>query len=241
MSVFFFASRRPMAALTENEIIDIVYSLYETDDTGWDTASSEYLSARIICNAAIKKWEMFDNTVWRELWTTLDDAADGDKTITAGTYDYDCPTNFAKPSSWVRLTDSNDSTTIYKVVSPEELSRYTDSKDSFCYFTGNPKDGYDLHFNPNLTLTTGDTIHYEYYKVATLFTASNSTTEVPDPYYLVYYTLARLLKNDGEDYSEEANQWRELLENMRVTNMAGYFDIPNPITHSIISDYGFGN
>lgn len=227
-------------ALTENNIIDIIYSLYETDNEGWDTTSSEYLSVRNFCNAAIKKWETFDNTTWRELWGTLSGAADGDKTITAGTYNYDCPTNFLRPSSWVRTTDANDANTTWKVVSPEELARYTNSQDNFCYFTGNPKDSYQIHFNPNVTLTTGDTINYEYYKTATTFTTTTSVTEVPDPYFLVYYSLARLLKNDGEDYSQEDNQWHELLENMRVANMTGYFDISDPLKHSITIDYGFG-
>jgi hypothetical protein len=78
-----------MAALTENDIIDIIYSMYESDTTGWDPLSTEYIVARSLCNAAINQWEGYDNTDWRELWTSFSDAgveSGVEKTTTAGTY-----------------------------------------------------------------------------------------------------------------------------------------------------------
>lgn len=228
-----------MATLTENEIIDIVYSLYETSDEGWDSDSDEYLSARKYANAAIARWERYDNTTWRELWSTLTAAATGTKTLTANTYSYSCPTNFLRPSSWVR---TGTEPTYWRVLTPEKLAQHDMAGDTsnFCYFTGNSKDGFYLNFNPKKTLTTGDTIYYEYYKAATTLTATTSTTEVPDPYFIVYYVLARFLKNDGEDYSEEANQAEDLLENMRTTNMSSLFGVPNRISNTLSNNYGFG-
>ena len=44
-------------ALTENDIIDIIYALYETDTDGWGTGDDEYLAARKYCNVAISRWE----------------------------------------------------------------------------------------------------------------------------------------------------------------------------------------
>ena len=226
-------------ALTENDIIDIIYSLYETDTDGWGTGDDEYLAARKYCNVAISRWEKYDNTVWRELWTKLSDASDGDTSLTAGTYAYDCPSDFIRSSSWVR---TGDTPTFWQVIDPSELADHDLSNDTsnFCYFTGNPADGYDLNFNPNVTLTTGDTIYYEYYKTASLFSATTSTTEMSDPYFIIYYVLARFLKNDGEDYEEEANQADDLLENMRVMNMSGFAHIPNPIQEAISGNSGFG-
>lgn len=228
-----------MAALTEQQILNIVYSLYETDDTNWDTDSSEYLSGRVFANAAIVKWQNYNNTVWRELWGTLAAAADGTKTITAGTYNYSTPTNFTRPSSWVRTTDSNGSNTYWEVVSPEKVGKLADSKEFYCYFTGSVKDGFKVNFNPNITLTTGDTINYEYYKTASQFTTTTSTTEVPDPYFIVYFILARFLKNDGEDYGEEMDMADSLLENMRVANLTGYFDVPDQMEQSTSSGFGY--
>jgi hypothetical protein len=213
-----------MAALTEENIIDIVYSLYETDTEGWDATSSEYLSARNYCNAAIVRWENYMNTTWRELWTTLTAAADGDKALVAGDYSYDCPTNFKRPSSWVRT-----GSTFWTVISPEQVGKMANSSENFCYFTGSVKGGFGLNFNPNVTLTTGETIYYEYYKTATQFTTTASTTEIPDPYFIVYFVLARFLKNDGEDFSDEANQAEEILDNLRTVNLTGLFSVPDPI------------
>jgi len=227
-----------MATLTEEQIIDIVYSLYETDTTGWDTTSEEYLAARNYCNIAIARWEAYDNTTWRELWTTLTAAADGDKTLTAVDYSYDCPTNFRRPGSWVRTGSTPQ---YWEVIAPEDRGKYDGVSAYVCWFTGNRKDGFDLNFNPELTLTTGDTIYYEYYKTATTFTATSSTTEMADPYFIVYYVLYRFLKNDGEDYADEANQSEDLLENMRVANMSGFQSIPNRIGETPDINYGFGN
>ena len=56
-----------MAVLTEQNIIDIVYALYETDTDSWSATSDEYLAARKYSNVAINRWEKYDNTEWREL------------------------------------------------------------------------------------------------------------------------------------------------------------------------------
>lgn len=223
-----------MSALTENEIIDIVYSLYETDTTGWEATDEEYLAARKYANVAIARWESYDNTTWRELWVTLTAAATGDKTLTAGDYSYDCPTNFRRPGSWVR---TGSTPTFWEVIPPEQAASIGSQAGKYCWFTGNVKDGFDLNFNPNETLTTGDTIYYEYYKTASTFTTTSSTTEMADPYFIVYYILYRFLKNDGEDYSDEANQSEDLLENMRTANMSGLHGIPTTIS---TNTQGFG-
>lgn len=227
-----------MSALTEENIVDIVYALYETDTTGWETTSEEYLAARKYANVAIARWESYDNTTWRELWGTLDAAADGDKTLTAGDYSYDCPTNFKRPGSWVR---TGATPTYWEVIPPEKVADIGAKTGKWCWFSGNVKTGFDLNFNPNETLTTSDAIDYEYYKTASTFTATTSTTELSDPYFIVYYILYRFLKNDGEDYTDEANQAEDLLENMRVINMSGYQGIPNGVGEPITSNYGFGD
>lgn len=189
-----------MATLSEQEILNIVYALKEGDDDGWDTDSDEYLAGRKYCNSAITRWEFYDNTKWKELWKTLDDAADGDKT-TDGTNSYDCPTNFKFPSSWVRVGD-----TLYQVVNPNRVAELFDNKDNWCYFTGSDKDGHKLNFNPLLTLGTGDDIDYEYYKTATKFTTTTSTTEMNNPYFIVNSVLAQFIKLDGEDNMQELQQ-----------------------------------
>lgn len=226
-----------MAALTEQNIIDIVYSLYETDTTGWASTDEEYLAARKYANVAISRWENYDNTTWRELWGTLTDAADGDKSTAAADWIYSCPTNFKRPGSWVRTGSKPQ---YWEVISPEKAAQIGVDTNYWCWFSGNVKDGFKLNFNPNVTIydaAADNTIYYEYYKTATTFTTTSSTTEMADPYFIVYYVLYRFLKNDGEDYSDEANQSEDLLENMRTANMSGFHGIPNTIQ---INGQGFG-
>lgn len=227
-------------AMTEQEILNAVYSLKEGDTDNWDTDSDEYLAGRIYCNAAINRWENYENTKWDELWTTLTAAATGTKTLTQGTTAYACPTNMRFPSSWVRTTSAGGST-YWQTVSPERLSELVNSQDRFCYFTGSVKDGFTLNFNPNVTLTTGDSINYEYYKTATPFTTTTSTTEISNPYFIVYTVLAQFIKLDGEDNTQELQNAEEALEQMRVMNEAGLFGVPNLLNEPITNDDGFGS
>ena len=224
-------------ALSEQNIIDSIYALYETDDAGWGVTSSEYLAARVFINAGLKDWAM--RQTWRDLWSTLTTAADGTKTLTAGTWAYDCPTNFSYPNSWVRTT-TGTTNTFWQVIPNEMIAKYSSNEGYFCYFTGNVADGFVLNFNSRKTLVTGHTINYEYYKIPTAYTATTIESEIPDPYYLVYYALARLLKNDGEDFTFELQTAREIMDRMEVNNIQGYWDISNHIEEPLNLGAGFG-
>lgn len=227
-----------MSALTEQNIIDTIYSLYETDDAGWDTTSSEYVTARAYCNAAINDWA--SRETWRDLRTTLTAASDGDKTTTAGDYTYSCPTNFSYICSWVRTVDGSGGVSFWEVIPNEMIAKYSNSEGKYCFITGSVKDGFTLNFNAKETLTTGHTINYEYYKTPTLYSGTTTTSEIPDPYYCVYYALARLLKNDGEDFSYEEAKARDIMDQMLTRNMKGYWDINNPIEETLALGTGFG-
>lgn len=227
-----------MSTLTENQVIDIIYSLYETDDTGWDPTSPEYITSRAFCNAAINKWA--SKRIWRDLFSTLTAAADGTKTTTSGTWAYLCPTNFSNITSWMRTVDSNSNVTFWEVIPPEMVAKRAGQKGKFCYVTGSVKGGFYINFNQAETLTTGHTINYEYYCTPTLYTAVSTTSEIPDPYYCVYYSLARLLKNDGEDFSYEDAMARDLLDQMDTNNTQGVWDVSNQIEEPLSLGVGFG-
>lgn len=224
-----------MAQLSENEILDIVYALKEGDDDGWEATSDEYLVGRKYCNAAINLWEHYENTIWRELWVTLTAAATGDKTTTAGTYTYDCPTDMRTPASWVRVNGE-----FFTIVPPEKVASLADSDGHWCYFTGSIKTGFTLNFNSRLTLVTGHVIEYEYYKQATKFTATSSTTELSDPYFIVYFVLARFLKEDGEDYNDERDLYESKLDDMQTANITGLYGIADPMEETLETVGGFG-
>jgi hypothetical protein len=227
----------PSTALTENTIINNAYYLLEKASELWAVTSDEYLTARGLANIAINRWEMADSIKWKELFTTLTAAATGVKTLTAGVFTYAAPDNFRYPSSYVRTTDSGGGSSFWHVISPEKLVMYADSGQHVCWFTGNVMAGFTLNFNSySVSLTTGHTINYEYYKQATLFTAITDTTEMEDPYFISYYIAAHMAE---EGVDPDMNTMAEArLEAMRVQNMSQLFGVSDDIPTS--GDFGSG-
>ena len=183
---------------TLSEAITYLNSLYEQDSTPPTVGSDDYTVWTGLLNIAISIWENEEGVLWRELYTTLADAADGDKTITASKWDYDCPSNFNFVVGKVRLVSPSGVSTYYEVLPTSDVSLYDDNSGQWCYFTGNASTGYKLHFNPDLTLTTGYTIVYEYYKTATKLSSGTDTFEMADPMFAVFYALSELKKDEGD-------------------------------------------
>jgi len=221
--------------MNETEIIQDVYYLVEIDSDPWTSTDDEYLTARGLANIAINRWAKYDNTIWNELFVTLTASNIlllGDKvTTTANTYN--CPTDFVRPSSFVRIGGG-----FYDVVPAQKIAELKDSSDRFVYFTGNPKDGYDMNINPNITVESGQTIEYEYYKSVTNFAATTDVTEMSDPYFIVYFIAAHMgedgINNDFYTMAEAR------LEGMRTTNISGLLGISSNINSSLDNDNGFG-
>lgn len=223
--------------MTEQQILDHAYYILEQDDAGWDTDSQEYLTARGILNASVGRWEFFDNTRWRELWTTLTASATGDKTTTADDYTYTAPTTMRYPSSWVR-TISGSNTWRWEVISPEKLGSYAGHLGKWCYFTGNPIDGFTLHFNPMETLITGDTIEYEFYKIANQTDATTDTIEMQDPWFSVYYVAAHMA--DGGVDTDFYDMAEARLDQMKTANHSQLYGVPDNIALTDDTSEGFG-
>lgn len=204
--------------LTESEVIDQIYSIYETDNTTWSSGDAEYLTARRLCKASIMRWEYLEGVRWNELFTKLTDASTGTKTTTAGDYDYSCPTNMRVPpksDDYVRINGE-----YYKVIPVAKFQQLGQNYDKFCYFTGNPSVGYTLNVNPNLTYTTGHLIEYEYYRQATYFIATTSKTEMSNPMFIVHDVVAKLYRSDGmlTESRDELQIAENLLQEMKAEN-----------------------
>lgn len=212
-----------IAPLTESNIMDLIYSAYENDDSTWSATSAEYLTARNLTKAAIMRWAYIEGGAWAELFSTLTAAADGTKTTTAATYTYGCPTDMRvppQPEDYVRIVNSGGASSYYRVIPHSKVQQIDDINDRLCWFTGNPKLGYTLNINSGVTLTTGDTITYEYYKNPTYFTTTTSTTEMSNPYFIVHYVLYRLYKSDSllAEAREELQMAEDLLDEMKAMN-----------------------
>jgi len=143
-----------------------------------------------------------------------------------------------RPGGYVTTSASTATSThtFWTVKQPEDISTLANSDDHYCWFTGNKNTGFDLHFNPRIAISAGETIDYPYYKAATSSSATSFVPELGDPYYLAYFIAAHMseegINTDFFNISEDK------LEEMRTVNMSGVWGVPFQIDD--ISD-GFGD
>lgn len=206
-----------MARLITNldDAIEYLNALFEGDSTPPSSGEEDYEAWTALLNVAVNIWEMEEGQLWRELFVKLADAPDGDKT-TDGTNSYTCPTLFQFPASGYVWIGSGTNKTAYKVIPQEKVQLYENNSENWCYFLmdGSPT----LEFNPNLTLSTGDTISYNYYKYASKLTTGASTFEMSDPMFAVYYALSELKKDEGD--TSALTIATQKLESMKTKNIS---------------------
>jgi hypothetical protein len=226
--------------MTETQVITNAFYLLEKDSDAWDSADSEYLTARGFLNMGVQRWEKFDNTTWRELWTDLSAASTGQETVSASTWTYDCPTDFVRPGGYVTTTSSDGGVTFYKVIPSEEAGKYANNDSPFAYFKGNTRAGFALQFNPKYTLTTGSTINYPYYKSATQSSATSTVLEMGDPNFLSYFIAAHMSESSDAIDDTFFTVAEGLLKQMKSVNNAGIWGVPFNIEPSLEDYSGFG-
>lgn len=221
--------------MTEQEVFNQVYSMYSGDVDYWDSTSDEYALLRDYATAGIDRWRYYERTDWKELFTKLADASTGLKVVAGFTAS--CPDNFVRNTGFVFIGGKK-----FTPVSPAKASTLvgSDSTFNFCWFTGNVKDGFTLNINPGAQISNGDTIDYPYYRTPTYYAAITDVTEMSDPFFLVYFILSRLYKNDGEGFADEFNKAESILEQMRTDNMAGVEEVADDIEWASDEQDGFG-
>lgn len=199
---------------TLTDAISYINYLYNSSSTPPTSSEEDYLVWTALLNVAINTWESDNGILWGELFVKLADAASGTKTVTAGTYTYSVPSDFSFPASGYVWLGSGTSKTPLKVIKQAELQLYENDKGLWCYFLmdGSPT----LEINPNLTLTTDDTITYNYYKKATKLATGTDAFEMKDPMYAVYFVLAELKKEEGN--TSELTMASEKLKGMEDKN-----------------------
>uniref|UniRef100_A0A6M3IGL7 Uncharacterized protein n=1 Tax=viral metagenome TaxID=1070528 RepID=A0A6M3IGL7_9ZZZZ len=201
-----------------DDSIDFINTLLELDSTAPSEGDEDYTVWMNLLNVAVNLWEWEEGMLWKELYVQLSDAADGDKTTEADTYEYDCPTDFRFPNSSFVWLGTGTNKTAYKVIDITDLQLYENNKGNWCYFIVGATS--TLNFNPNLTVEAGDTISYNYYKDATALTTGADTFDMADPMFAVYYALAELTKEEGN--AEALNIAAQKLEAMKTKNVMPY-------------------
>lgn len=204
-----------MAAVisTLTNAISKLNTLYNGSSTPPSSGEEDYIVWSDLINIAINIWEDEEGMLWRQLFVKLADAPDGDKT-TDGTNSYDCPSLFKFPNSAYVWIGTGTNKTPYKVIKQEDVQLHENDGGNWCYFLMDTTP--TLEFNPNLTMDTGSTISYSYYKKASAVSSGSDTFEMGDPMFCVYYALSELKKEEGDTSALTiANQ---KLEAMRTQN-----------------------
>lgn len=222
--------------MTLQEYQTYLHSLYQADGSTPSSSSDEWAHRKNLLHSAIGIWDS-ENALWNELWTTLADASDGSKTITAATVDYDMPTDFRFLGSFVRTTSAGGDHTYWQVISPQKAELYKNTSPKACYVTGNKSAGFDIHFTKQPTV--GETINYPYYKEPSNPSATTDVIEMSDPWFAIYYALGKLHEQDGDgDRASAAYAVADQkLRNMKVRNAMLPHNQPNTIGDR---DFDFG-
>jgi hypothetical protein len=226
--------------MTFSEIYTAYYSLYRADSDVPVTGDDEHTVGIRLANEAISRWNNYDNTYWKELWTTNQTDGTGAQTVVTGQTAYTAPTNFREAGGFVDvLSPTGGRKSRFQIIEPSEVQLMTENA-KYCYFSGNPNDGYTLHLFPAATSDlNGLDIEYDYYKTPTLFTADGDVTEMLDPYFIVHRMLASQFRAARNPYYGSAKADAEnLLGQMKTNNDSG--GITNPPTIGDKSGSVFG-
>lgn len=227
--------------MTLSDAQTILHTLYEGDTDVPTSSDDDYTVRTRLFNAAIGLWEQ-ELPDWRELRKTLASAATGTKTTTASTSAYATPTDFIRPLGWLRVTDSSGTESYYEYMDIQKVQIFdNDTTSKFYYVTGSANSGFYVNIHPTPD-TSSLTISYEYYKTAASLSSGTDKFEMSDPYYAIYFALARLKAQDGEDNVEEMLQIKDRLDRMKVNNwtLPAYTNSETPDLAYDLGGYVFG-
>lgn len=220
--------------MTTEQILQKVHRRYEGSTDYPESGDSDYDLRLALLGDGVEAWAD-ENYPWVELYVTLADAATGDKT-TDGTAVIDCPTDFLRPATMLKIGN-----TYYSFQRKEKTINTLRQDSSAYYFTvvGSPGSK-DIHVNP--TPESGLTISYGYIKSATRPTTGSDIPQVPRPDYLTYYILAALYeqdyRNDMVNFYEQKMQ--EELQKMVIDHVSKPADHVNAIANIGNRLYGTG-
>lgn len=217
--------------MTETQAIQIAYRRWQSSTDYPESSSDDYSLIQGALNDGIEAWggrAKEESVKWRELFTNLAVASDGDKTTTSGTSAYDAPSNFESISSFVKVTDSDGLSIYYPYKKSDDVLRALkeNTSEQFFYITGDDGNGYQINLNPTPT-STGNTISYSYYKKPTLLTTTSSVIEMAKPYFAIYFALSVLNEEERPDLAQAyATKAASIMDQMIIDNEIPPFNHP---------------
>lgn len=154
---------------------------------------------------------------YRETFTSLNDAADGDKITTTATT-YNCPTNFVRPANTVKVGDKH-----LTYIPPEQIGVKLQQNSGSEWFSiiGRPG-AYKLRINP--APQSGLPIEYDYYRKIAYPTTAADPIEISRPLFLFNYIMSILVAEDDEQAAMKyvlAMNEQERLERVELAKTSG--------------------
>lgn len=225
-------------------IFQAYYSLYRSDSDVPTSTDDEYTVGMRLANEAINRWQNYDATYWKELFTTAQtNSTGGVVTVTSGTATYACPTAFREAGGFVKIKNASGGTVrSFPIIDPQE-AQFRGDDSSYAYFTKASTGVFTLHLNPVPdTSLNGLLIDYVYYKTPTLFTTGTDTTEMGDPYFIVHRMLYNQFRANRNPYLTTAKADAEnALKQMQMDNNSGTWANPPVLTDNSGTVWGGDN
>jgi len=208
--------------MTLLEAQELIHALYEGDnDNPTSTSDEDWVLRASSIKLAVRRWENDeDGELWRELYVNIADASTGDQTVTSGIVtagQADAPDDFVFLNGYVRV-----GTVFFEQILPEQAQSVTLSPNRrVVWVTGNRKVGYTLNFYGLDTTMVGTAFAYEYYKTASVPSATSDVFEMSNPLYAVHSTVADLFSGDGDTTrsSKHFSIAEEIYSGMKLKNM----------------------
>lgn len=218
--------------MTFAEIFTAFYTLFRADSDIPTSSDDEYTVGMRLANEAISRWANYDSTYWKELFTTLQSSTQVSPalttTITTGDTTYVAPTDFREAGGFVKIKDSaGKEVQRYPIIDPQEAQFRSDAS-TYCYFTGDMKNGHTLNLNPAPTSNlNGLDIDYVYYKSPSTFSTGTDLTEMANPYFIVHRMLAQQFRAARNPYYTSAlRDAEDALKIMQSDNNSGSWANP---------------
>lgn len=214
--------------MTLDDLFEAYYVQYRAEADTPESTDDEYTIFTRYANESISRWANYDSTYWKELFETNQVDGSGAQTIVTGQTEYDAPDNFKEAGGFVKVLDSDDNVVQrYPIIEPQE-AQFKGDDATYCYFTGNPADGYVLHLSPSPpSALSGLSIDYVYYKTPTELVNGSDITEMKNPYYIVHRALSNRFRASRNPYYQSAQKDAEdALKIMQGDNNSGSWANP---------------
>lgn len=211
-----------------DDLFEAYYILYRTEADTPNSSDDEYIIFTGLAREATNRWSNYDNTFWKELYQTLQLSGDGDSQLATGTNEYATPDDMRIAGGYLRLYDSNGATQgRVPIIEPQNVQFQSDSS-SFCYFIGDPNNGFTLMINGDITADmNGLNMDYVYYRKPTILASGEDFPEMSQPYFIVHRSLANRFRGSRNPYYQSAkNDAEDVLRTMQLENNSGNWSDP---------------